>query len=71
MEPEKFGIDHNYCINREAGDRSLKKFATLSHDNGRFMEAFTTEPGVQVYTANYINNDVGLKGKKGAVYKAN
>jgi aldose 1-epimerase len=71
MEPRNFGIDHNYCINRDAGDKSLKWFGKLYHDNGRFMDCFTTEPGVQVYTANYIDNHEGLGGKKGAVYKAN
>jgi hypothetical protein len=42
---EKIGIDHNYVINREAGDKSVKKFATLSHDNGRFLEVSTNQPG--------------------------
>jgi aldose 1-epimerase len=34
--------------------------------SGRVMECLTTEPGVQLYTANYMNN---MKGKGGAIYK--
>lgn len=54
------GYDHCWVIN--GGGESLKKFATL-HDpeSGRSMEAFTTEPGVQIYTANFL--DGKLKGK--------
>lgn len=54
------GYDHCWVIN--GGGESLKKFAAL-HDpeSGRYMEAFTTEPGVQIYTANFL--DGKLKGK--------
>ena len=33
---------------------------------GRVMEVFTTEPGVQLYTANWL--DGSLVGKRGVVY---
>ena len=62
---EKLGIDHNYVLNR--GDtQGLFKFASLFHSNGRFLEASTTAPGVQLYTANYIDS---LPGKAGATYQ--
>ena len=35
--------------------------------SGRVLEMFTTEPGVQLYTANFL--DGKLKGKGGVVYK--
>ena len=35
--------------------------------SGRILEMLTTEPGVQLYTANYL--DGKLKGKGGAVYR--
>jgi len=36
-------------------------------ESGRVLEMFTTEPGVQLYTANFL--DGKLKGKGGVVYK--
>jgi aldose 1-epimerase len=59
---KKLGIDHNYVLNREEGDSSLSKFASVFHPNGRTLEVFTTAPGVQLYTANYLNGDTIGKG---------
>lgn len=58
------GYDHNYVIN--GGGKSLAPAARVYEPkSGRVMEAFTTEPGVQLYTANHLRN---LAGKGGAVY---
>ena len=58
------GYDHNYILKSSDGTLAL---AARVRDNvsGRVMDAFTTEPGVQLYTGNYL--DTSLKGK-GAVY---
>ena len=58
------GYDHNYVLN--AGDE-LSLAATV-HDptSGRVMEVSTTEPGIQFYTANYL--DGSITGKSGAAY---
>ena len=41
-------------------------FCRVEHEvSGRVMETYTTQPAVQFYTANYLNN---LAGKDGAVY---
>lgn len=59
------GYDHNYCINQKsAGELTIAVFAG-DPESGRIMECWTTEPGVQFYTANYLNN---VKGKDGAYY---
>lgn len=44
--------DHNFVLNRRAGDASLL-FAARVYDagSGRVMEVWTTEPGVQLYTS--------------------
>ncbi len=44
--------DHNFVINRRAGDTSLV-FAARARDprSGRVLEVWTTEPGVQLYTS--------------------
>jgi aldose 1-epimerase len=59
------GYDHNYCINQEKeGELTLAAFV-CDPESGRSMECWTTEPGVQFYTANYVEN---VKGKNGAYY---
>ena len=51
------------------GDGKSPAFAARVRDpeSGRVMEMFTTEPGVQFYTGNFL--DGTLKGKGGVVYK--
>ncbi|PWJ57219.1 aldose 1-epimerase [Dyadobacter jejuensis] len=54
------GYDHCWVINRQAP--GMIKIATVRDPaSGRFMEVFSTEPGVQFYTANFL--DGRLKGK--------
>lgn len=67
-DSEKLGIDHNYAFNREDGDTTLAKMASLFHPNGRYLEVHTTAPGIMLYTANN-KKFRALKGKGGAVYK--
>jgi glucose/arabinose dehydrogenase/galactose mutarotase-like enzyme len=44
--------DHNFVINRPAGDASLRLAARMADPrSGRVMEAWTTQPGVQLYTS--------------------
>ncbi|MBN1107700.1 MAG: galactose-1-epimerase, partial [Bacteroidales bacterium] len=40
--------------------------AAVAYDplSGRVMEIFTTQPGLQLYTANWIDNEAGKGGKK-------
>lgn len=58
------GYDINYIVNNHNGE--LKRIATLYHEgSGRVMDVLTTEPGVQLYTSNYVEN---IKGKEGVVY---
>jgi len=65
-EVQGLGYDHNYCINHsEPGALTLAAEVT-DPKSGRFMECWTTEPGVQFYTGNYLD---GVQGKKGAVYE--
>ncbi len=59
------GYDHNYCLNKEIeGELSFAARAT-DDKSGRVLDVFTTEPGVQLYTANWID---GVNGKDGYVY---
>jgi len=60
------GYDHNFCLNKKAdGELSL---AARAEDpvSGRVMEVYTTEPGVQFYSANWL--DSAPAGKGGCKY---
>ena len=61
------GYDHCWVINR-GNDKGLVHFATVTEpESGRILEAFTTEPGVQLYTGNFL--DGSLKGKNATYSK--
>lgn len=57
------GYDHNWVLDHIAGESGL---AAIAHDpaSGRILEIHTTQPGVQLYTANWINGEPGKGGKK-------
>lgn len=59
------GYDHNWLLNRP-GDDSLPCARLASPLTGIVMEVFTTEPGMQVYTGNFL--DGSQRGKGGAAY---
>ena len=59
------GYDHTFVLNGAPGELKL---AARVHEptSGRVMEVHTTEPGVQVYTGNFL--DGSITGKGGHVY---
>ena len=59
------GYDHNFVLNR--AQQSLS-FAARASDpqSGRTLEVHTTEPGIQFYTGNHL--DESVKGKGGNIY---
>ncbi|MDQ1351649.1 MAG: aldose 1-epimerase [Acidobacteriota bacterium] len=58
------GYDHNYVLNN--WDGSLKLAASVSEPvSGRIMEVWTTEPGLQFYSGNFLDGTItGKSGKK-------
>jgi aldose 1-epimerase len=62
------GYDHNFVLRGDATNSGQPAFCArvIEPRSGRVMEVFTTEPGVQVYTANWL--DGSLVGKGGVVY---
>ncbi|GEO03523.1 aldose 1-epimerase [Adhaeribacter aerolatus] len=59
------GYDHNWVFSDQTD--KLKLGATVYEpQSGRFLEVYTTEPGVQLYTANHLNGN--LKGKEGVAF---
>ncbi|MEA1952567.1 MAG: aldose epimerase family protein [Planctomycetota bacterium] len=53
------GYDHCYVLNKEPEDLEAKILTptALVHDpkSGRVMEVYSTQPGVQLYTANFLD----------------
>ncbi len=55
------GYDHNWCLNTDGLDSPAA--SVYEPTTGRYMEVFTTEPGVQFYVGNFLNGtNVGKGG---------
>ena len=62
------GYDHNYILNKDQNGHEMTFCASVYEPvSGRFMECFTTEPAVQVYTGNFLTGKI--IGKQGNPYK--
>ena len=64
-EPLRFGngYDHNWVLKNKG---NFEKVAELmAEESGIVMETYTDRPGMQIYTANFVENEVG---KEGVVY---
>jgi aldose 1-epimerase len=58
-----WGIDNNWCLRKEQyGDCALAGYV-YDPESGRKMEVFTTQPGMQIYTGNWIEKQTGKEGK--------
>ena len=62
------GYDHNWVLNNGTGTGRLALAARVYEPgSGRVMEVYTTEPGIQFYSGNFL--DGSITGKGGQVYK--
>ena len=62
----KGGFDHNWVLNKTGN--TLEKIATLYHPkSGRVMDVYTTEPGLQFYSGNFLDGTL-TNTKGGAKY---
>jgi aldose 1-epimerase len=62
------GYDHNFVI--DGGGKGLVEAAEVYDPaSGRVLTVLTTEPGVQLYTSNFL--DGSIKGKGGVAYPRN
>jgi aldose 1-epimerase len=61
------GYDHNWVLNKH-GDAAGPQLAARAYDpaSGRTLDCLTTEPGVQIYTANFLK---GVYAGIGGVYR--
>jgi aldose 1-epimerase len=62
LDPKLNGYDHNFVLNN--GGKSLRLAGRVREPkSGRVLELRTTQPGVQLYTANHLNGkQAGLGG---------
>jgi len=60
------GYDHNMCINSEGASAPTVCASVFDPLSGRTLEVRTDQPGVQLYTGNYLGGD---KGKGGQAYE--
>jgi len=60
------GYDHNWVLNK--GDNQMTLAARVHEPStGRIMEVYTTEPGLQFYSGNFL--DGTITGKDGKIYE--
>jgi len=60
------GYDHNYVLNNKDGKLALAA-QVYEPVSGRAMDIYTTEPGIQFYSGNFL--DGSITGKGGRVYE--
>jgi aldose 1-epimerase len=63
------GYDHNFVLNRpsQTDDDMIRAARVREPRSGRVLEIFTTEPGIQFYSGNFL--DGTLVGTSGRVYR--
>jgi aldose 1-epimerase len=58
------GFDHNWCLNTYKdgrGDDTALAASLYSPLTGILLEVYTDEPGIQVYTGNFLGNGIACK----------
>lgn len=65
LEDALGGYDHNWVLNTK-GDASQVAVKVVDPTSKICLEVYTNEPGIQVYTGNFLDGSV--TGKKGIVY---
>ena len=58
------GYDHNFVLNKKKGSGLLLGARVVEPKTGRVLEVLTTEPGMQLYTSNFLDGRIkGVGGK--------
>ncbi len=64
IDQVKGGYDHNFVIDKSDSGIALAA-SVYDEGSGRYMEVWTTQPGVQFYTGNFLDGSLtGRDGKK-------
>jgi aldose 1-epimerase len=58
------GYDHCYVLNKKHGEKGPTLAARVAEPkSGRVMEVYTSEPAIQLYTANFLDGSLHASGK--------
>ena len=64
LEDVEYGdYDHTYVLNKKPGERLSLCARVVEPKSGRVMEVFTTQPGVQFFTAKMLSDRYSAGGK--------
>ncbi len=67
----KNGLGYDHCWVLDKGGEALTKAASLYHaGTGRLMEIFTTEPGIQFYSGNFLDGSITGGNNKTYAYRS-
>lgn len=59
-----WGLDNNWCIRKHQSGELTLAGTVYEPASGRKLEVLTTQPGIQIYSGNWIENVIGKEGKK-------
>ena len=62
IESVKGGYDHNFVLNKNEGSYQLVA-SVKDSVSGRKLEVYTTEPGLQFYSGNFLDGTIKIDGK--------
>jgi aldose 1-epimerase len=69
IEQVEGGYDHCYVLDNSSAEPKLA--ARVWHpESGRIMEVFTTEPGMQFYSSNFLEDITGKGGQEYGIHQA-
>ncbi|MDO4497984.1 MAG: aldose epimerase family protein [Bacteroidales bacterium] len=54
------GIDHSFCINQKNEGELTLAAVCEDPETGRVLKTYTTEPGLQVYSGNFLDGTIGV-----------
>jgi aldose 1-epimerase len=63
IKSDPVGYDHCFVLNNQDGDLALAA-RVKDPDSGRVMEVYTTQPGIQLYTGNFLGGNESEGGAK-------
>lgn len=61
------GYDHNYVLNHP--NTQVPVVTVIGDQSGLIMKVFTTQPGIQFYTGNFMKGDFKMKGDQPDAYR--
>jgi aldose 1-epimerase len=64
------GYDHNWVLDRGGKGELIQAAVVFDPQSGRVLQVYTTEPGIQFYTGNFLDGSEHGKGGKSYAYRS-